>query len=284
MIWIPACDQGLGREEPSFQRPGSVEHTAEPVNEDNICSNSADCSRACSQMFFAAEEKERCKNLSVNDAELVYKVFVYMEEPVSRNLRRIRENEWHLFLHTGLFALNDLIRNYTISESKRVLSWIAEERSISRALFTFGSTFYREVLLNLFLVMEPAEAALHRSLKYGDTFFDISHDRSNDHAVYMAHQVITDDLCGKRQGINLYPWSRTNHPEACILRVYCHYRGNQYIHYDNFRFISEVIEYDDIFDYIQEEDEVFGLNLNYTTINNYVCDEVCGDVPGGCLD
>ena len=270
----------MGDKEPTFIRSEIEGRLRDEVSPANRCSNLPECEKACNQIYSQANERNVCYSLSIKNVESIYKVSIYLREPVIRNLRRIKEHEWDLFLSTGATALNDYILNYNISESRRILTWLAEERALARSLFIVGPRKYRQILLELFRVTEPAEKAIHRSLSHGETLYRISQDNNNDYAVFMVHQVITEDLCEVSRyysGLNLLEVR-----EACILRVYCHKREGRYIHANEFRYISNVIEYDDIFDYIQEEDPDLGLNLDYDTISPEVCDVVCNSIEGSC--
>ncbi len=277
LFFLVSCNKRLGREEKSFKKQEGGNSIKEETNLANKCSSLSECVEACDQIYPLAIEKEKCSQLSIRDVEAAYKVAAYLQDPVARNLRRIREDEWNIFLQIGTEAINYYIDGYNVSESRRVLTWLAEEREISHVLFYLGPRVYRKILLNLFRVTEPAEKALHKSLNKGNTFYKICNNRSNDYAIYMVHQVIAEDLCRVSRfysGLDLLEVQ-----EACILRVYCHDRGGQYIHANDFRYISRVIEYDKVFDYIQEEDTDLGLNLDYDTINPEVCDIVCGLIP-----
>ena len=137
-------------------------------------------------------------------------------------------------------------------------------------------------MLNLLRSTDPliAEEALHRNLANKADFYEITNKKNNNFAIYMVHEVITEDLCDTRLDyifLDLYELR-----EACILRVYCHERGGSYIHAPNFKYISHVIEYDEVFDYIQEEDLDVGLDMDLDEITPQVCDRVCDLVPNSC--
>ena len=279
-LFFSACTSRLGDKEPTFIESEIERRLRDEVSPANRCSNLPECERACNQIYSQPKARNICYNLSIKNVESIYKVFIYLREPVTRNLRRIKEHEWELFLSTGASALNNYILDYNISESRRILTWLAEERAMARSLFITGPRTYRQILLELFRVTEPAEKAIHRSLSHGETLYRISRDNNNDYTVFMVHQVITEDLCEISRyysGLNLLEVR-----EACVLRVYCHKREGRYVHAHEFRYISHVIEYDDIFDYIREEDPDLGLNLDYDTISPEVCDVVCSSIEGSC--
>ena len=249
---------------------------------DQRCSRDEACRRACEKIYRNTADIDQCVNLHINDVKDLYKVAVYLEKPINRDLRTIREHEFAIFVEVGTQPLNDYVERYTISESKRVLAWIAEENRIARVLFALGPREYRRILINLFRSTDPlvAEEALHNGLSRGDTFYKICNDRNNDYAVYMVHQVIIEDLCETRLdyiSLDLYELR-----EACVIRIYCHMHGEKYIHAPDFKYISRVIEYEDIFDYIREEDLDIGLNINQDELTSRVCDRVCGFFPDSC--
>lgn len=251
-----------------------------PLNQ--RCLSLQECVDACHRVYHNTAEINQCIDLPIIDVEDLYKVAVYLEKPFYRDLKTIRDSDLEILLSIGTEPLNRYIERYTISESKRVLTWIAEEKHIARVLFALGPRKYRLILLNLFRSTDPlvAEEALHRNISKGDNFYKICNDRNNDYAIYMAHQVIVEDLCETRLdyiSLDLYELR-----EACIIRVYCHNTNGKYIHANDFKYISHVIEYDDIFDYIQEEDLSIGLNIDQDELTPRVCDRVCSFFPGSC--
>ena len=242
------------------------------------CYNFSTCRNVCNAVYTHPAERGRCLDLSVEEVEDIYTVAFRLEEPVIRDLRRINENNFSLFIAVGTETFNEYIYNYTIPEAKRLLAWLAEERGIARILFSLGPEEYRNIFLNLMQSADPVvlEYALHTSLRRGRDFYQISNEQNNDYAVYMAHQVIANDLCDVRHQYSFFSLYDFN--ETCILRVYCHETGGAYIHRDDFSFISHVIEYDDIFDYISEEDPDYGLGIITSRggeITPKVCNRVC---------
>ena len=216
---------------------------------------------------------------SIRDVETIYRVARYLRDPVFINLRSITETEFLLFLDGGTEALNYYIEDYNISESRRFLRWIAEERQITILLYRFGTANFRRVLINLLRVGASAELTIHSSLDTGKNFLRIAHNRSNDWAIWMMHQVISDDLCRPLQ--YYYGIDPLSAPEACVLRVYCHYREGRYIYENDFSYISDIIRYEDVFDYVRDSYPI-GLDLNYDTLHVNVCDAVCYSYPGSC--
>jgi len=245
----------------------------------DYCYNFSTCRNVCNRIYTHSAERGRCLDLSVEEVEDIYTVGFRLKNPVTRDLRRINEDNFSLFVAVGTETFNLYIYNYTIPQAKRVLAWLAEERGIARSIFSLGPEEYRNIFLNLMHSTNPivSEYAFHTSLRRGRDFYQISNEQNNNYAVYMAHQVIANDLCDIRHQysfFNLYDFN-----ETCILRVYCHEAGGVYIHRDDFSFISHVIEYDDIFDYISEEDPDYGLGIATTSrrgeITPLVCDRVC---------
>lgn len=245
----------------------------------DYCYNFSTCRNVCNRIYTHPAERGRCLDLSVEEVEDVYTVAFRLQEPVIRDLRRINEDNFGLFIAVGTETFNQYIYNYTVPEAKRVLAWLAEERGISRNIFSLGPEEYRNIFLNLMQSTDPIvlEYAFHTSLKGGRDFYQISNEQNNDYAVYMAHQVIANDLCDIRHQYSFFSLYDFN--ETCVLRVYCHEVGGAYIHRDDFSFISHVIEYDDIFDYISEEDPDYGLGIATSRrggkITPLVCDRVC---------
>ena len=244
----------------------------------DYCYNFSTCRNVCNKVYTHPAERGRCLDLSVEEVEDIYTVAFRLEAPVIRDLRRINVDNFSLFIAVGTETFNEYIYDYTIPEAKRVLAWLAEERGIARSIFSLGPEEYRNVFLNLMQSTDPVvlEYALHTSLRRGRDFYQISNEQNNDYAVYMAHQVIANDLCDVRHQYSFFSLYDFN--ETCILRVYCHESGGIYIHRDDFSFISHVIEYDDIFDYISEEDPDYGLGIATSRggeITSPVCDRVC---------
>ena len=279
-----SCQRGRFADKPSFMAPDiRGQRNTDNVPLDQRCSSLKECASACREIYRSTAEANQCLKFSIRNVEDIYKTAIYLQKPVNRDLQTIRDEEFELFVEISPAPLNEYIENYTISESKRVLAWIAEEPGIARLIFSLGSRHFRQIMLGLLRSADPlvAEEALHRTLSRGDTFYQICNDRNNDHAVYMIHQVIMEDLCQTRLhyvSLDLYELR-----EACVLRVYCHYHAGRYVHANNFRYISRVIEYDDVFDYIQEEDANIGLGFaEQYEINARVCDRVCGFYPGSC--
>ena len=277
-----ACDRDEFRPtSPTFRTP-HIRGKRTPGRFEAVCSNLKECASACDEIYSDKNSAYECTKLPVTDVEYLYKTAVFLKDPITRDLKLIREEEFEVFLSVGVRPFNEYIEQYTITDAKRVLAWLAEERGISRILFAQGPKKYRNIMLNLFRSTDPlvAEEALHRSLSQGDTFYKISNDRSNAYAIYMAHNVITEDLCATNRPytyLNLFELR-----EACVLRVYCHHHGGGYVHAPDFKYISRIIEYDDVFDYIQEEDLDVGLNIDEDEITPKICDRVCGFIPGSC--
>ena len=243
----------------------------------DYCYNFSTCRNVCNKVYENPAEIGRCLDLSVDEVEDIYTVAFRLLEPMSRDLRRIDEDNFKLFISVGTETFNKYIFNYTIPEAKRILAWLAEQRDISRVLFTLGQEDYRSIFLNLMHSTDSivVEYALHTSLRRGRDFYQISNEQNNDYAVYMVHQVIANDLCDIRHQYSFFSLYDFN--ETCILRVYCHEDGG-YIHQDDFSFISHVIEYDDIFDYISEDDPDYGLGIETSRrgeITPRVCERVC---------
>ena len=248
------------------------------VRDKDYCYNFSTCRNVCNNIYTHPAERGRCLDRGVEEVEDIYSVAFRLSEPMTRDLRRIDEDNFGLFIEVGTETFNRYIFNYTFPEAKRVLAWVAENRGIARVIFSLGSEEYRNILLNFMHSMYPLrlEYALHSNLRRGRDFYQISNEQNNDYAVYMAHQVIASDFCDIRHQysfFNLYHFD-----ETCILRVYCHKQGGSYIHRDDFSFISHVIEYDDIFDYISEEDPDYGLGIETSRrgeITPLVCNRVC---------
>lgn len=248
------------------------------IDEKDYCYNFSACRNICNRIYTHPAETGRCLDRSVDEVEDIYTVAYVLQRPMTRDLRRIEEDKFSLFVELGTETFNKYIYDYTIPEAKRVLAWLAEEREISRVIFSLGPDEYRNVFLNLMHSTNPVilESALHVHLRRGRDFYQISNEQNNDYAVYIAHQVIANDLCEIRHQYSFFSLYDFN--ETCILRVYCHEQGGAYLHQDDFSFISHVIEYDDIFDYISEEDPDYGLGIETTRrgrITPLVCDRVC---------
>ncbi len=246
----------------------------------DYCYNFLTCRNVCNRVYKDPAETGRCLDLSVDEVEDIYKVAFRLEEPMARDLRRINEDNFRLFISVGTETLNKYIFDYTIPEAKRVLAWLVEHRGIARAIFSLGPDEYRNVFLNLMHSIDPVvvEFALHTNLRRGRDFYQISNEQNNDYAVYMVHQVLANDLCDVRHQYSFFSLYDFN--ETCILRVYCHEDDGIYIHRDDFSFISHVLEYDDIFDYISEEDPDYGLGIKTTgrgEITPPVCERVCSE-------
>ncbi len=281
-IFFISCGSTLSdeRERPNL-RDREVERPADPPRRQGAeyCYNFSTCRSVCSRVYENPAEIGRCLDLSVDEVEDIYTVAFRLQQPMSRDLRRINEDNFKSFISVGTETFNQYIFNYTIPEAKRILAWLAEERGISRMLFTLGPDEYRHIFLNLMNSTDPVvmEYALHTSLRRGRDFYQISNEQNNDYAVYMVHQVIANDLCDIRHQysfFNLYDFN-----ETCILRVYCHEDAG-YIHQGDFSFISSVLEYDDIFDYISEENPDYGLGIETSRrgeITPLVCERVCRD-------
>ena len=281
-LFLVSCGSDrFGDRTPTFKAP-DVQGRKGSVPSHKKCANKRECADACHEIYRHSAAVDECMDSSVRDVEGIYKVSVFLERPFHRDLRTIREKEMALFLNISPDVFNDYIERYTISESKRVLAWLAENKGISYTLFRLGDKKYRPIFLNLMIAADPlmAEEALHRSLFKGYNFYQICNSKNNDYAIYMVHQVIVEDLCDTRLDYLLLDLHELR--EACILRVYCHQQGGRYVHSEDFKYISQTIEYDPVFDYIQEEDRDVGLNIHSNEINTDVCDSVCGLVPNSC--
>ena len=267
--------------------------------EKEYCYNFSTCRNVCNNIYTHPAEKGRCLDRSVDEVEDIYSVAFRLSEPMTRDLRRIDKDRFNLFIEVGTETFNQYIFEYTVPQAKRVLAWLAEDRGIARAIFSLGQEEYRNIVLNLMHSMDPVivENALHTNLRGGGDFYQISNEQNNDYAVYMVHQVIANDLCHVRHQYSFFDLYDFN--ETCILRVYCHedrgshthdenldrflhrhVSGGPYIHKDDFSFISDVIEYDDIFDYISEEDPDYGLGITSSRrgeITPAVCNRICTD-------
>ena len=276
-----SCRRNSFREVYSFRR---IENSDTTYNFNNVppeeqCGNSIACRRACGYIYQFVAEQDRCIRKSIQDVETIYRVSQYLRDPVALNLISITEAEFLLFLDSGTEALNYYIEDYNVSESRRFLRWIAESRNISNILFQLGTANFRRILINLLSVSPSAELALHASLDSGRTFFRIANNQSNGWAIWMMHQVIAEDLCEPLQ--YYYGVDPLSAPEACVIRVYCHYRERQYIHANDFPYISRVIEYETVFDYIRDGYPI-GLNLNFDALNLQICETVCSSYRGSC--
>lgn len=282
-----SLDEGSRR--PNFRNDGALREVEKRSNRPEVrdkdyCYNFSTCRNVCNDIYTHPAERGRCLDRGVDEVEDIYSVAFRLSEPMTRDLRRIDEDNFSLFIELGTETFNRYIFNYTIPEAKRVLAWMAENRGIARVIFSLGQEEYRNILLNLMHSMDPVvvEYALHGHLRRGRDFYQISNEQNNDYAVYMVHQVIAGDLCDVRHQYGFFSLYDFN--ETCILRVYCHERGGSYIHQDDFSFISHVIEYDDIFDYISEEDPNYGLGIETSRrgeITPLVCDRVC-DYNNSC--
>jgi len=278
---IVACDRLSDSPEPpdlrNRQELPDLRERYDDRQDIDYCYNFSACRSVCNRIYTHPAERGRCFDLSVEEVKDIYTAAFRLRDPVTRDLRRVNEDNFKLFIEVGAETFNQHIYNYTIPEAKRVLAWLAEERGIARSLFSLGPEEYRDIFLNLMQSMNPIvlEYALHTSLKGGRDFYQISNEQNNDYAVYMAHQVIANDLCSIRHQYSFFSLYDFN--ETCILRVYCHEVGGVYIHRDDFGFISHVLEYDDIFDYISEEDPDYGLGVvtRGQKITPLVCDRVC---------
>ena len=250
------------------------------VREKEYCYNFSTCRNVCNRIYNHPAERGRCLDRSVNEVEDIYFAASRLLEPMTWDLKRINDENFNSFVEVGTETFNKYIFNYTIPEAKRVLAWLAENRNIARVVFSLGPEEYRNIFLNLMHSADPVvlEYALHTNLRRGRDFYQISNEQNNDYAVYMAHQMIANDLCDIRHQYSFFSLYDFN--ETCILRVYCHEVGGSYIHKNDFSFISHVIEYDDIFDYISEEDPDYGLGLETSRrgeITPLVCERVCND-------
>ncbi|MDE0151831.1 MAG: hypothetical protein OXK80_04980 [Bdellovibrionales bacterium] len=260
------------RDTDRFDRFDRLDRSDEKVD---YCYNFSTCRNVCNRIYTHPAERGRCLDLSVYEVEGVHTVAYRLQQPVIRDLRRINEDSFGLFIAVGTETFNQYVYNYTIPEAKRVLAWLAEERDIAKYIFSLGPEEYRNIFLNLMQSVDPIvlEYAFHTSLKRGRDFYQISNAQNNDYAVYMAHQVIANDLCHIR---HQYPFfSVHDFNETCMLRVYCHEVGGMYIHRDDFSFISHVMKNANFFDYISEEDPNYGLGIDTDRITPLVCDRVC---------
>ena len=280
-FFIGSCQRGAFQDTPSFRVDDSsdIKYNFDDVPEEDQCQNSDPCQRACGYIYQLTEERDRCLRKSIRDVERIYRTSEFLRDPIYINLRNITEAEFSLFLESGTDALNFYIEDYNISESRRFLRWMAEEREIAQLIFQLGSNSFRRIIVNLLRASTSAEITLHASLDAGKTFFRIANNRSNGWAIWMVHQVISEDLCAPLEySYGIDPLSA---PEACVLRVYCHYREGQHIHVGDFPYISRVIEYTNVFEYIRD-DYPIGLSLNYNSLNKNICEAVCSSYPGSC--
>ena len=252
----------------------------QPVKSKNekMCYSFSKCRSACSEIYQNhSGEVARCLNLPVAQVEDIHYIAPVFKNASRLDLKHITARELQLFLIPGTRTLNKYISEYSIPEARRFLAWIAEERDIAYSFFALGPDEYKNFFLNLMSSVSPltVENALHWNLLHGSNFYTVSNENSNDYAVYMSHIVIEEELCNFDRKFAVFDLSDFN--ETCVLRIYCHKDGPKYVHQSNFRFISNVIERDSVFDFIQEENPYYGLGVDTNELGPQICDKICSN-------
>ena len=126
------------RERPDLRTPERAERPASPPRQQgtDYCYNFSTCRNVCSSVYEHPAEIGRCLDLSVDEVEDIYTVAFRLQQPMSRDLRRINEDNFKSFISVGTETLNRYIFNYTIPEAKRILALAGRGKGC------FENTFY----------------------------------------------------------------------------------------------------------------------------------------------
>ena len=85
-----------------------------------------ECYDLCKKMYRRGEDKEECTELTPDNIEAMYDVWLALKSGRLNNLESIELDPLDWFLNTSIAGFDSLIREYSKSEAEDVLIWIAE--------------------------------------------------------------------------------------------------------------------------------------------------------------
>ena len=124
-------------------------------DEGNCCGDdSRDCRSECKNYFTNDSDEQKCLDLPREDGEKVVEILKYLEEAHFGKVGVGDENLKYLCLSVsgiGQEAWLDIISEYTPSEAREALKWLAENQEVIRLFHEWESSITEELLSALFV-------------------------------------------------------------------------------------------------------------------------------------
>ena len=195
------------------------------------CEDNYDCEDICEDTYGDIDDKDEDEGRIERCIELPYRVVVAFEEivkvledPAYSKLQNIEANDFEEFLKVSLRPWDEYTRDFSASESKKVLTWIASEASITKSI-TDAYNNYEDVALyrgiermlndisgdlDNFKVFagtdgkgdERAECAafcdsvINVPISQGKDFYEIADEVSNNNLKTKIIDIMIEEKCG----------------------------------------------------------------------------------------
>ena len=145
-----------------------------------------ECYELCKKMYRRGDDEEECTELTPDNIEAMYDVWVALETGRLSNLERIELEPLDWFLNVSIAGFDSLIRDYKRSEAEDVLIWIAENDDVAEIMIDEDDDF--ETLEELLSLVDRFE------LNSVESPFIKELDRKTlfEYAIYAGNDVAMD--------------------------------------------------------------------------------------------
>ena len=244
------------------------------------CEGDDDCEEMCEDLFSSRSKREDCEELDEDIVDGMFTAFNdrngYLEDPDEDDLEDIHPDAVENALDIDERVWTDLIKDYSSSQAKRVLYWIATNKEIYDAM---DSSLDEDDLEDIFEQLISENVRNQKFYQFieeeledddEDNFINLAYDDGSDAASFIIERAVDD--CEEKTNHKLITEEDHRKP-ACLLEVLCDHKDsrNNYIFEDSFDYILSDVG--DLRDYI--EDGKDGLVSSSSCTGND-CSDSCG--------
>ena len=264
-------------------------------NEGNCCEDNGECKRGCKE-YFNNNDEDECFSLPTEDGQNMIKVLEFLEDA---DFGEVGVREGHL--QSVCLAIHqietdswlDLIENYSPSEAKQALEWIAENREVTSLLMEWDKSISQQILKALLVtaggqdfdtddIHDAPATEILKGLQASQTnLFHKAVQESNDDIIRFVHNtLVRDDICevgtwqprpgsgysGYKESIDDIEPNTPNgqalrrQREACILGIYCEiFNKDTAFSNKSRREIARIVDEDDVERLIRDDKSTGGL-------------------------
>lgn len=245
----------------------------------NCCDDNRDCRSECKHYYADDSDESKCLDLPQEDGEKVVEILKYLEDVHFGEVGVGDENLKYLCLGVsaiGQEAWLDIISEYTPSEAREALKWVAENQEVSHLFHEWESHITEEVLSALFVkagggsfhtdeVNDISAQLILEGLKSAkNDFYTTAIQEDGNSVIEFVHKrIIRKNICevvshqprpgGGYEGYdasidNIDPTSANGQAlrrreTACILAVYCEiFNEESASHNKNRREIAGIVD------------------------------------------
>ena len=267
-----------GKDEPTQSSPKKTVADSSPS-----CSESEGCEKKCKDLFGSNNKVKQCLLLSSNAVQGIEGVFSesrgYLESPSEDDLSKVKGLNIENALEIDEDIWSDLIKDYTGTEAKRVLYWVATQKEIYPVI-EISLNNDKDDIENFFedLLAKVKVSSFTDFMTYildedvEDNFIVLASKEKQTSAVEFMIQRAEEDC----------PTTDYNSADdlkvgACLLgQVFCEKQGNDYAFKTVFESVLDVSN--DVKDFIEEGesgDEDFSDGLGVLEKNSNDIKKVC---------